>query len=140
MAPHILLIEDNQANADMIIHILQTAGFEVRHFVNGLEGARDARRERPGLILMDFNLPDIDGRTLSLLLKQQLGDRSAPPIVACTARTGDTEIKLAAKFGCTAMISKPFAPEELVSLVKKYLQSPASGTPSTISNNFIKEQ
>jgi CheY-like chemotaxis protein len=121
MTNHILLIEDNQANAEMIIHILQTAGFQIRHFSSGLEGAKDARKDRPGLILMDFNLPDIDGRTLSLVLKQQLGNLTAPPIIACTARTGDLEIRMAAKFGCTALISKPFSSDELIRLVKKYV-------------------
>jgi CheY-like chemotaxis protein len=111
---HILLIEDNQANADMITHILVSAGFEVRHFLKGLDGAKSARDEHPDLILMDFNLPDIDGRTLSLLLRQQLTD---VPIVGCTARTGDTEIQLAAKFGCSAVLNKPFTPGELLTVV-----------------------
>ncbi|MBX3082647.1 MAG: response regulator [Anaerolineae bacterium] len=124
MGKHILVIEDNQANADMILHILRTAGFEVRHFANGLEGAKDARKDHPRLILMDFNLPDVDGRTLALVLKQQLGDLTAPPIIACTARAGEHEVKMAAKFGCSAMIRKPFSTEELVDLVKRYIGEP----------------
>jgi DNA-binding response OmpR family regulator len=128
---HILLIEDNQANADMIIHILQSAGFEVRHFLRGFDGARDARRERPKLILMDFNLPDIDGRTLAFLLRDQLGKASAPPIIACTARVGDDEKRMAAKYGCSAFLSKPFTPSELLGLVVHLLKENPSAEPQT---------
>ncbi len=128
---HILLIEDNQANADRIIHILQSAGFEVRHFLRGFDGAKDARRERPRLILMDFNLPDIDGRTLAFLLRDQLGKASAPPIIACTARVGDDEKRIAAKFGCSAFLSKPFTASELLDLVAHLLKENPNVEPQT---------
>ena len=131
MGNHILVIEDNQANADMILHILRTAGYELRHFGTGLEGAKDARKDHPRLILMDFNLPDVDGRTLALVLKQQLGDRNAPPIIACTARAGEQEIKMAAKFGCSAMIRKPFSTDELVDVVKRFIGEPSAPQPSS---------
>lgn len=115
---YILLVEDNQQNADMMIHILQSAGMNVKHFVHGLEAALVARKERPSLILMDFDLPDIDGRTLTLSLKQQLGGKAAPPIVAVTARSGDAEKRLAERFGCSGFVSKPFKPEKLISLIR----------------------
>src|SRR5260221_2962298 len=115
---YILLVEDNQQNADMVIHILQSAGMEVKHFVHGLEAAQFARKERPSLILMDFDLPDIDGRTLVLSLKKQLGGQDAPPIVAVTARTGEMEKRVAERFGCAGFVSKPFKPEKLLSLVQ----------------------
>ncbi len=115
---YILLIEDNQSNADMVIRLLESLNLKVKHSLRGLEGATMARSECPALILMDFNLPDIDGRVLVLQLKKRLGGDSAPPIVALTARTGEKEMKLAELFGCTAFVSKPFPPEELISLVK----------------------
>ena len=129
---HILLVEDNVRNAEMIMHILRTAGYEVKHFIYGLEGAKSARQEPPSLILMDFNLPDIDGRTLALLLRKQLGH---VPIVACTARTGDHEIRMAAGFGCSAFLSKPFTPEELLSLVKSLLENPSASTSKVSSSS-----
>jgi DNA-binding response OmpR family regulator len=119
---YILLVEDNQATADMIVRILGSAGFEVRHFINGLDGAKMARQERPSLILMDFNLPDVDGRTMVLVLKRQLGGRAAPPVVAVTARTGDAEVYMAKSVGCDAFVSKPFVPEELLKLVTDLMQ------------------
>lgn len=120
---HVLLVEDNQGNADMVIRLLQAAGIQVKHSLRGLEGAQMARKDRPDLILMDFNLPDIDGRTLVLQLKKQLGGPAAPPIVALTARTGDHEMRMAEKFGCTAFVNKPFVPEELLALIKSLVPS-----------------
>ena len=128
---YILLVEDDQKNADLVMHILTPLNVEVRHTTRGLEGAKMARKEHPCLILMDFNLPDIDGRTLTLLLKQQLGGDTAPPIVAMTARAGEHEVRLAQQFGCTAFVTKPFEPQELIQLIKKLapvtcLDGPAS--------------
>jgi len=122
---HILLIEDNQANADMMIHILTSAGYAVRHFIRGLEGVKDARHDKPSLILLDFNLPDVDGRTLALSLRKQMGSDSVP-IVACTARTSDLEVKLAKQFGCAAFLRKPFNSNELLDVVASFLETPAS--------------
>jgi CheY-like chemotaxis protein len=120
---HILLIEDNQANADMMIHILTSAGYQVRHFIRGLEGAKDARHNKPSLILLDFNLPDVDGRTLALLLRKQMAANSIP-IIACTARTGDIEAALAKQFGCSAFLPKPFGSHELLELVASFVKTP----------------
>ena len=123
---YILLVEDNKDNADMIIHILTSAHYEVRHFSKGLPAAQEARRHKPDLILMDFNLPDVDGRTLSLVLTQQLGGSKSPPIIACTARVGTIEAKLAEQFGCAAFLRKPFSPEDLLALIERFI--PSSGS------------
>lgn len=133
---YILLIEDNQANADMVIRILSAEGYEIKHTLRGLEGAKLARRERPDLILLDFDLPDIDGRTMILTLKKQLGDKAAPPIVAVTARTADIEKVVAEKFGCAAFVSKPFIPEEFVALVKRMATPTASETKVSPQNEI----
>ncbi len=121
MTSYIMLIEDNKDNADMIAHILTSANYVVRHFTRGLDAAQEARRDKPALILMDFNLPDIDGRTLTPLLKKQLGGLQAPPIVACTARVGRLEARLAEQFGCDAFLGKPFSPEDLLTLIERCL-------------------
>lgn len=118
---YILLIEDNQNNADMMIRILQTAGFEVKHFLKGLDGAKQARKETPALILMDFNLLDIDGRILALTLRKQLREDTMLPIIACTARAGKSEERLAEHFGCTAFLSKPFTSDELLEMVNRFI-------------------
>jgi two-component system, chemotaxis family, chemotaxis protein CheY len=114
---YVLLIEDNPDNAGIVIRLLESANYTVRHFVRGLDGVRAAQKERPALILMDFNLPDVDGRTLSLVMKRQLGGNNAPPIIAITARTGLYEEMMAERFGCSAFVSKPFDPQQLLDLI-----------------------
>lgn len=117
---YILLVEDNPDNANMMIRLLKSEGFEVVHFVNGLDAAKYSRQNMPMLVLMDFNLPDIDGRTLTMLLKKQLGN-NPPPFIAVTARSGRTEEYLASRFGCDAFINKPFDPEEFIETVKSFV-------------------
>jgi CheY-like chemotaxis protein len=114
---YVLLVEDNQDNADLVIRILQPAGYEITHITRGLEAPQSARNRRPDIILLDFNLPDFDGRMLIGTLKRQLGGDAAPPIVAVTARTGHAEEWFASRFGCSAFVQKPFDPEEFLALV-----------------------
>jgi CheY-like chemotaxis protein len=121
MMVSVLLIEDNQENADMTIRILQSANYEVKHCLRGFEGAQLARKQRPDIILMDFDLPDIDGRTMTLMLRKQLGQKT-PPIIAVTARAGATEMRLAEQFGCQGFISKPFAPDELLNIIRQVME------------------
>jgi CheY-like chemotaxis protein len=124
--PGVLLIEDNQENADMTIRILQSAGYEVSHCLGGFEGAKTARRQHPDIILIDFDLPDVDGRTLALLLRKQLGP-AGPPLVAVTARAGVAEMRLAEEFGCNGFVSKPFLPDELLQVVEQALNASKIG-------------
>jgi CheY-like chemotaxis protein len=120
----ILLIEDNLANAEMMIRLLETCGYEVKHFDHGLPGARWALQNRPSVILLDFNLPDVDGRTLLLMLKQRIGTVAAPPIIAVTARTGVMEEAIAERFGCDAFVRKPFEPQEFLDIVATFAGEP----------------
>jgi DNA-binding response OmpR family regulator len=74
-----------------------------------------------------------------LQLKKQLGGASAPPIVALTARTGETEMRIAQKFGCAAFVSKPFVPEELLALIKSLVPT-LDSSPSSSSSDHPSEQ
>lgn len=124
---YILLVEDNLENANMMIRLLESAGHEVQHTTRGMEGSRLARERRPDLILMDFDLPDINGRVLILTLKRQLGDTHAPPVVAVTAHNTPGERLMAQKFGCSAFISKPFDPKEFLDVITQLLESSTLG-------------
>jgi CheY-like chemotaxis protein len=122
---YILLVEDNQAHADLMIRTLAAEGYSVQHTSHGLDAAAMIQREaRPSLILMDFDLPDIDGRNMVLLLRKQFGE-SAPPIVAVTARTSEGDIQDGQRIGCAAFIGKPFYPDELVQVVNRLLKDTA---------------
>jgi CheY-like chemotaxis protein len=118
---NILLIEDNFSNAEMIMRILVSVGHVIRHSARGLEGAQIARRETPDLILMDFDLPDVDGRAMGIVLRRQLGGTDAPPIVAITARSGGTEQRIAQQLGFSAFVGKPFTPDQLIATVESVL-------------------
>jgi len=117
----VLLIEDDQQNADMTIRILQSANHQVIHSLRGFEGARLARRQRPDVALVDFDLPDVDGRALIPILKSQLGPHG-PPIIAVTARTGVVEMRMAEQIGCDGFVSKPFMPDDLLQVVEEVLK------------------
>jgi DNA-binding response OmpR family regulator len=114
---YILLVEDNPATAELVVRTLNAVHIEVRHAPTGLASAQIAREERPALILMDFGLPDIDGKTMILLLKKQLGGSNAPPFVAVTAHADVLQRKIAEGFGCAAFVGKPFTPAELLAVI-----------------------
>jgi CheY-like chemotaxis protein len=116
----ILLVEDNQNTADFIIRILETAGHTVHHASRGLEGARWARASRPDLVLMDIDLPDVNGRSVVLSLRRD-SPPSALPIIAVTVQADEESIELAKGFGCNAFLAKPFLPEDLLNLVDHFL-------------------
>lgn len=120
---YILIVEDDQNTADMMTRILEAEGFEVRHTIKGLEGLQEARHDRPDLIFMDFNLPDIDGRSMIIVFRKQLGDAVAPPIVAVTAHASEQQEYIARRFGCADFIAKPFQPERLVEVARTYVDS-----------------
>ena len=128
---HILLIEDNQNNADMIIRLLESEGYEVKHCLRGFDGMKSARLDRPRMILVDFNLPDIDGTNVVLVLKQQLAIRQTPPpIIAVTARASTMDERYAKHMGCDAFVTKPIDPTAFVQLVNDYIQKAESIEPA----------
>jgi CheY-like chemotaxis protein len=139
---YVLLVEDNQSNADLMIRLLETEGYTVKHCTHGLEGVRAAQKAIPALILMDFNLPDVDGRTLILTLKRRASLTAAVPIIAVTARTGIMEEIVAERFGCDAFVRKPFDPQEFVSVVNQFMKKPIAATGDggqTKSETMAKE-
>lgn len=126
---YVMLVEDNQDNADLIIRALSASGFEVRHFARGLAALSSVTKDKPAVILLDFNLPDIDGRTLILGFKRKLGDEV--PVIAVTARVSELDQRLAFSFGATAFIGKPFDPRDLVLMVQRLLNVSAAQPSAT---------
>src|SRR6266511_1384600 len=95
----ILLVEDNEMNRDMLARRLQRRGHEVVCAVNGAEGLELARREAPGLILMDMTLPVLDGWEASRQLKAD-PTTSGIPIIALTAHAMNDDRQRAIEAGC----------------------------------------
>lgn len=129
MANRILYVEDNPQNMRLVRKFLNMAGYEMLEAVDGLSGLDMASKEEPDLILMDINLPDIDGLEATIRLKAQ-PQLTHIPVVALTANAmhGDKERCLAA--GCDGYIPKPVNRNELLSTVENLLAQciPNNGT------------
>jgi two-component system, cell cycle response regulator DivK len=116
----ILVVEDQEDNRTILRDLLNHAGFDVLEAVTGEEGVRAAEAHRPDLILMDIQLPLLDGYEATRQIKAQPALR-AIPIVAVTsyALSGDDEKARAA--GCDGYVTKPFSPRQLLATVLSYL-------------------
>jgi CheY-like chemotaxis protein len=116
----ILVIEDNETNMYLISFILKKNGYEVIEVRTGEEGVELAIKEKPDLILMDIQLPGIDGLETTRRIRESKADGEVP-IIALTsyAMTGDREKALKAE--CNGYIEKPINPDTFMSEVEKYL-------------------
>jgi len=112
----ILIIEDTPANMKLAVVILSTAGHELIQAVTAREGLDAAKREKPDLILMDMQLPDIDGIEATRILKAS-SETAHIPVVALTASAmkGDRERMLQA--GCDSYVEKPISYKDFLSEV-----------------------
>jgi two-component system cell cycle response regulator DivK len=120
MAARILCVEDNPQNMRLVRKILKHEGYEVLEAEDGATGLALSEAEKPDLILMDINLPDIDGLEVTRLIKAQAA-LAHIPIIALTANAmyGDEERCLAA--GCDGYIAKPVSKDKLILSVEGYL-------------------
>lgn len=116
----ILIVEDNPINLKLIRDVLQIKGYETLEAETGEAGVELARERHPALILMDVNLPQMDGRGAMKILKADASTREIP-IIAVTsfAMKGDRERLLAAGFD--EYISKPIDIQELPRMVESYV-------------------
>jgi len=116
----ILLVEDDIMNMRLAQHVLETEGYTVVKAATGQEALQQIKDILPDLILMDLQLPDIDGMTLVRILRTKAMTRDTT-ILALTAYAmkGDKEKIL--KIGCNDYISKPINVEEFINTVRRYL-------------------
>jgi two-component system, cell cycle response regulator DivK len=119
----ILVVEDNTANMTLAVFLLQSAGHTVLSASNAETGLKLAHSEQPNLILMDIQLPGMDGLEATVQLKRDDATR-AIPVIALTALAmkGDEERIRAA--GCDGYISKPMRYQEFLAVVSAQLVLP----------------
>ena len=124
MSTCILVVEDQEDNRQIVRDLLTTTDYQVMEAENGEEALAAVAKQRPDLILMDIQLPIMDGYEATRRLKADPG-LSAIPIIAVTsyALSGDEEKARAA--GCDDFVPKPFSPRELLAKIRKYLPSAA---------------
>ena len=118
----ILYIEDNPENRLLVKRVLEVEGYHVVEADSGSAGMQEAETLRPDLVLMDINLPGIDGYELTHRLKQ-MPHLAGVPVVAMTANVmkGDREKTLAA--GCDGYIQKPIDVDQLPLQVARFIQA-----------------
>jgi CheY-like chemotaxis protein len=118
----ILLVEDDFMNMKLAQHVLESQGYNVVKATTGQEALQQLKASTPDLILMDVQLPDIDGMTLVRIIRAKDTTRETN-ILALTAYAmkGDREKIL--ETGCNDYISKPIKVETFVSTVRRYLGS-----------------
>jgi two-component system cell cycle response regulator DivK len=125
MGNNILYIEDNPDNMMLVRRALEAHGYNLLQAMKGLDGVTAAEQEEVDLILLDINLPDIDGYEVARRIRGSSKHSLAyVPIIAVTANAlkGDAEKALAA--GCDVYMSKPINIRELWARVEAFVPSP----------------
>src|SRR5215470_11252710 len=116
MSRRILVVEDQEDNRRILRDLLTSAGYEIIQAENGEEALAAAGRERPDLILMDIQLPVLDGYEATRRLKADPATKSIPIIVVTSYALSGDETK-AREAGCDAYVTKPYSPRQLLGKV-----------------------
>jgi two-component system, cell cycle response regulator DivK len=128
MTQSILVIDDNELNRKLAEKILTLSGYEVRAAVSGEQGLEMARVSRPDLILLDIQLPDIDGLEVLRRLRD-VPETKLVPIIAMTAHAMPDDAVHFVSAGCDGYIQKPISVRAFRDEVQRHLTAPAGGHP-----------
>ena len=120
MTRRILVVEDQEDNRQILRDLFASADYETIEAHTGDEGVRMAEAHRPDLILMDIQLPGIDGYEATRRIKGNPA-LSHIPIIAVTSYALSGDAGKARDAGCTEYITKPYSPRQLLATVRKYL-------------------
>lgn len=123
MTKRILVVEDTEDNRQIIRDLLSSVGYELIEAVDGAEGVAMAQSHRPDLILMDIQLPGMDGYEATRRIRG-VPELAGVPIIAVTsyALSGDEAKTRAA--GCDGYVAKPFSPRQLLAKIREFLPPP----------------
>lgn len=116
----ILVIEDHEDNRRIMRDLLTSSGYEVIEAVTGEEGVTATETYRPDLILMDVQLPGLDGYEATRRIKANPNLQSIPIIVVTSYALSGDDVK-AFEAGCDAYVTKPYSPRELLARIRKFL-------------------
>jgi two-component system, cell cycle response regulator DivK len=120
MSKRILVVEDQEDNRRILHDLLTNAGYEIVQAENGEEAVKVAAAQRPDLILMDIQLPLLDGYEATRRIKSDPALRAIPIIVVTSyALSGDESMARAA--GCDAYITKPYSPRAILAKIREYV-------------------
>ena len=120
MSKRILVVEDQPDSRQIIRDMLAGTDYEITEAENGAEALAAIGKQRPDLILMDIQLPIMDGYTAMNQIKADPALRSIP-IIAVTSYALASEEKKARAAGCDDYVTKPFSPRQLLGKIRQYL-------------------
>jgi len=125
MTHNILYIEDNPDNTTLVRRALEARGYKLMHAPNGIKGVSVAEAEEVSLILLDINLPDIDGYEVARRLRaSDKRELNTVPIIAVTANALKGDAQRALEAGCDVYMSKPINIRELWARVEAFVPTP----------------
>jgi two-component system, cell cycle response regulator DivK len=120
MTKRILVVEDHEDNRQILRDLLANAGYDMIEAVNGEQALAAAAKHRPDMILMDIQLPILDGYEATRRLKADPALKAIPIIIITSyALSGDEEKAYAV--GCDAYVAKPYDPIALLETIRQYL-------------------
>ena len=120
MSQVILVVEDQEDNRQILRDLLGNAGYELTEAVNGEEALAAVAKRKPDLIIMDIQLPILDGYEATRRIKANPQWR-AIPIIAVTSYALATDEYKGQEAGCDAYVTKPYSPRQLLAEVRKFL-------------------
>ena len=126
---HILVVEDNIDNYELVRFILERAGYEVFLAMNGRDGVAAARVQKPDLILLDLTMPEMDGWLAAKKLKADDATKSIP-LYALSAHTLPSDRKRALEAGCDGYVSKPIHMAGFLEMIERAFGDKETGRKS----------
>jgi two-component system cell cycle response regulator DivK len=121
MTKHILVVEDQEDNRQILRDLLASTDYEITEAENGLEALAAVAKHRPDLILMDIQLPILDGYEATRRIKADPELRSIPIIAVTSYALSGDEAK-AREAGCDAYVPKPYSPRQLLAKINEFLK------------------
>jgi CheY-like chemotaxis protein len=120
MMANILVVDDDELMIELISDLLTDEGHNVRSALDGRSGFEAATKETPTLIILDMNMPGMDGFAVAQALKANPATASIP-IIAFTGMGSSGDYDAAYEAGCIAFIAKPLQPAQLIEVVERLL-------------------
>ena len=120
MSKRILVIEDTEDNRQIIRDLLSSVGYELIEAADGAEGVALARSQNPDLILMDIQLPQMDGYEATRRIRA-IPELARVPIIAVTSYALSGDEAKTREAGCDGYVAKPFSPRQLLAKVRELL-------------------
>ena len=135
---HILLAEDNNVNAMLATQVLTRKGFTMVHVLNGELAVEAVKKQQFDVILMDIQMPVMNGINASLAIRKLEGEKSKIPIIAMTAHSLHGEMQNCYNAGMNGYVAKPFKPDDLFNTIIDAVKKDGNHKPTFNAHNELK--